>query len=106
MEAIRWSPSTRRRKRSSGEIWYDIMSRFLCETTLIESPGSPARIGPNLLVTDDPDLFRHMNAPRSLWTRGTWYDGMKMDPRQNNILSERDEKKHAEMRAKMIGGVC
>lgn len=46
-----------------------------------------------------------MNAPRSKWTRGTWYDGMKMDPRHNNILSERDEKKHADMRAKMIGGV-
>lgn len=68
-------------------------------------PGSPARIGPNLLVTDDPHLFRHMNAPRSRWTRGTWYDGMKMDPRRNNILSERDEKKHADMRAKMIGAV-
>jgi hypothetical protein len=30
---------------------------------------------------------------------------MKMDPRLNNILSERDEKKHADMRAKMIGAV-
>jgi hypothetical protein len=28
-----------------------------------------------------------------------------MDPRLNNILSERDEKKHADMRAKMIGAV-
>ncbi len=28
-----------------------------------------------------------------------------MDPRMNNILSERDEKRHAEMRAKMIGAV-
>ena len=46
-----------------------------------------------------------MNAPRSRWSRGTWYDGMKMDPRLNNILSERDEKKHANMRAKMVGAV-
>lgn len=42
-------------------------------------------IGPNLLVTDDADLLRHMSAPRARWTRGNWYDGMKMDPRVNNI---------------------
>ena len=28
-----------------------------------------------------------------------------MDPRVNNILSERDERRHAELRAKMIAGV-
>jgi hypothetical protein len=69
------------------------------------SIGSPARIGPNLLVTDDPELLRHMSAPRSKWTRGGWYDGVKLDPRMNNILSERDERRHAEMRSKMIGAV-
>ncbi|KIW26193.1 uncharacterized protein PV07_09307 [Cladophialophora immunda] len=65
--------------------------------------GSPARIGPSLLVTDDPELLRHMSAPRSKWTRSSWYDGMKLDPRVNNIFSERDERRHAEMRSKMIG---
>jgi hypothetical protein len=67
--------------------------------------GSPARIGPSLLVTDDADLLRHMSAPRARWTRGNWYDGMKLDPRVNNILSERNERRHAELRAKMIAGV-
>jgi hypothetical protein len=28
-----------------------------------------------------------------------------MDPRVNNILSERDERRHAELKAKMIAGV-
>jgi hypothetical protein len=69
------------------------------------SAGSIARIGPNLLVTDDADLLRHMSAPRSRWARGDWYDGMKLDPRVNNVFSERDEKRHAELRAKMIAGV-
>lgn len=58
-----------------------------------------------MLVTDDPELLRHMSAPRSKWTRGGWYDGVKLDPRMNNILSERDEKRHAEMRSMMIGAV-
>ncbi|KEF62777.1 uncharacterized protein A1O9_00750 [Exophiala aquamarina CBS 119918] len=63
---------------------------------------SSARIGPNLLVTDDSELLRHLSAPRSKWARGGWYGGVKFDPRMNNILSERDEKKHAEMRDKLI----
>ncbi|KIX06930.1 uncharacterized protein Z518_04906 [Rhinocladiella mackenziei CBS 650.93] len=65
--------------------------------------GSPARISPKLLVTDDPELLRHMSAPRSKWTRSSWYEGMKLDARVNNIFCERDERKHADMRAKMIG---
>ncbi|CAK3936056.1 Pisatin demethylase [Lecanosticta acicola] len=66
--------------------------------------GSPARIGPNLLVTDDPDLIRHMNAPGSKWTRSTWYDAMKLDPRQHSVFSTRDEKLHAELKAKEATG--
>ncbi|OAG45415.1 hypothetical protein AYO21_00049 [Fonsecaea monophora] len=67
--------------------------------------GSPARIGPSLLVTDDPDLLGHMSAPGSKWTRSSWYEGMKLDSRANNIFSERDERRHAEMRSKTIGAV-
>lgn len=67
--------------------------------------GSPARVGPNLLVTDDPDLIRHMAAPGSKWTRSTWYDAMKLDPRQNNVFSTRDERLHAELKAKEATGV-
>ncbi|SMY26881.1 unnamed protein product [Zymoseptoria tritici ST99CH_1A5] len=66
--------------------------------------GSPCRIGPNLLVTDDADLIRHMNAPGSRWTRSSWYEAMKMDPRQDNVFSTRDEKLHAELKAKEYGG--
>ncbi|KJX95183.1 cytochrome p450 like protein [Zymoseptoria brevis] len=66
--------------------------------------GSPCRIGPNLLVTDDADLIRHMNAPGSRWTRSSWYEAMRMDPRQDNVFSTRDEKLHAELKAKEYGG--
>lgn len=72
-------------------------------TTLL-SQGSPARIGPNLLVTDDPALIRHINAPGSRWTRSSWYDAMKMDPRQDNVFSTRNEKLHAELKAKEAPG--
>lgn len=67
--------------------------------------GSFARIGPNLLVTDDVAFLRRMSAPRSLYTRGEWYDGVKLDPDVNNVISERNEQRHAEIRAKLANGV-
>ena len=60
-----------------------------------------------MLVTDDPALLRHMSAPRSSFTRGEWYKAMKMDIRQDDsVFSTQNEKRHAELRAKLIGGLC
>ncbi|KAK3726122.1 hypothetical protein LTR37_000270 [Vermiconidia calcicola] len=70
----------------------------------IEKYGSPARIGPDLLITDDADLVRHMNAPGSRWTRGPWYEGVKLDPRLDSVFSTRDERVHADLKAREAGG--
>ena len=67
--------------------------------------GSVARIGPNLLTTGDADIIRHISAPGSAWRRSGWYEGMKLDPRVDNVFSTRDEKLHAELKAKESGGV-
>jgi hypothetical protein len=66
--------------------------------------GSLARIGPNNLVTSDPDLTRRMNAPRSEYRRGDWYNAMRVKPGSNNVLSERREDRHKELREKMAQG--
>ena len=67
--------------------------------------GSPVRIAPGKIMTDDPVILRHMSAPRSNFRRGTFYDGMSTDPNINNVISERDEKLHNALRAKLIRGV-
>lgn len=67
--------------------------------------GSPLRIAPDLLVTDNADLIRHMNAPSSKWRRSAWYEAMRLDPRHDNVFSTRDEGLHAELRAKEASGV-
>lgn len=72
---------------------------------LITMTGSVARIGPNLLVTDDADLVRHMNAPGSRWTRSSWFTGLRLDPRQDTVFSTRDEREHADLKAKETGAV-
>jgi hypothetical protein len=58
-----------------------------------------------MLVTDDVAFLRRMSAARSPYTRGEWYDGVKLQPDVNNVISERNEQKHAEIRAKLANGV-
>ena len=66
--------------------------------------GSLARIGPNLLTTSDPELVRRMNAPRSPYCRGRWFEAMRFKPGMDNVLSARQEEKHEGLRKKMAAG--
>ncbi|KAI9717488.1 MAG: hypothetical protein M1828_007188 [Chrysothrix sp. TS-e1954] len=63
--------------------------------------GSLARIGPNHLITSDPRLTRKILATHSRYTRGPWFDSIRIDPYVANIVSERDEKKHDALRYKL-----
>jgi hypothetical protein len=47
-----------------------------------------------------------MNAPGSKWSRSGWYDGVRLDARYDSVFSARDERLHADLRAKEIGAVC
>lgn len=67
--------------------------------------GSLARIGPNTLVTSDPEQMRKMLGVRTQYKRSDWYVAMRLDPSRDNVLSERNDEKHNELRAKMAAGV-
>jgi hypothetical protein len=75
--------------------------------TLIPSTyaGPIARIGPNDLITSDPNLVKHMYSVRSQYRRSSWYRGMRFDPSKDNLLSLRNEDDHRDLRAKMAAGV-
>lgn len=66
--------------------------------------GPIARIGPNHLMTSDPVLVRRILAARSHYTRGPWFDSIRIDPKTTNIVSERDTGKHNHLRHQMSGG--
>ena len=63
------------------------------------------RVGPNELITDDPELMRKMMAMRSPYTQGPWYTAMRFDPACDNLFSMRDEDEHTKLRLKMAFGV-
>ena len=57
-----------------------------------------------MIIHEDPDIVRFVGSPRGGFTRGHWYAGMQFDPRINNLVSERNEKRHTSLRAKMMPG--
>lgn len=91
-----------RPERGARQIWLVAV----CEKgQKLRITGSPARIAPNILVTHDPELLRHMSAPRAGWKKSSWYAAARFDPRINSVFSETDDKIHNELRAIEIGAV-
>ncbi|KAK6223056.1 cytochrome P450 [Colletotrichum tabaci] len=69
-----------------------------------EKYGPIVRVGPNDLITSDPDLIKHMLNVRSTYKRSNWYDGMRLKPGKDNVLSARDDDLHQKLRSKMAAG--
>lgn len=78
----------------SAKIFVDVNQKF----------GHLARIGPNHLLTDDPQLTRRILNARSHYTRGPWFDSIKIDPYVPNIVSERHPGRHNHLRYQMSAG--
>ncbi|KAI8688953.1 hypothetical protein NCS55_00150600 [Fusarium keratoplasticum] len=66
--------------------------------------GPLVRIGPNELLSTDPDVLRNMSAVRSTYTKGNFYMSGRIVPDVDNVVSERNEAKHKAMKAKMTPG--
>lgn len=84
-----------------GEAPCQLQDAHVMEANLLS--GSLCRIGPNELITSDPEVLRIMGAVRSPYRRSDWYDALRVD--RDNILSERNEERHAMLRSKMAPGV-
>ena len=62
------------------------------------------RVGPNDLMTDDPDIIRHMNGVRSGYSRSNWYYPSRIDPYQRGLFNHTDNAVHDKLRAKVAHG--
>ncbi|KAI0860189.1 cytochrome P450 [Xylaria cubensis] len=66
-----------------------------------EEYGSLARIGPNELLSTDPDVLRMISAVRSPYTKGVFYETGRVTPGEDTIVSLRNDEEHRALRAKM-----
>uniref|UniRef100_A0A093VCR3 Pisatin demethylase n=1 Tax=Talaromyces marneffei PM1 TaxID=1077442 RepID=A0A093VCR3_TALMA len=98
-----------------GPWWASYTRLWLCKTiaagdsaqvfvNVNKKYGPIARVGPNHLLTDDPEVVRRILATRSHYTRGPWFDSIKIDPHIPNIVSERNTGRHNRLRHKMSAG--
>jgi hypothetical protein len=82
----------------SGEAWKMHMRvREKYRSSLI-------RIGPNLLITDDPDIVRRMSSVRSQYGRGEWYDAARLDANNPSMFGSRDTKWHDDIKSRASFG--
>lgn len=61
--------------------------------------GNLARIGPNDVLTADPDRIRHMSGTRSPYVKSGWYNIMNLDPDRENGIGTLDTAVHDRFKA-------
>lgn len=67
-------------------------------------PSSTVRIGPNELLTSNPDVIRRTSAARSKYTRSTWYKLNTVDPYDAAMLNTLDTATHDTLKAQTAPG--
>lgn len=81
-----------------GEYWND------AEVQYGSGPSSTVRIGPNELLTSDPEVIRRTSAARSKYTRSAWYKLNRADPYTDSMINMLDTAQHDKAKAQMAPG--
>ncbi|KAF2469384.1 cytochrome P450 oxidoreductase [Lindgomyces ingoldianus] len=68
--------------------------------------GSVVRVGPKSLLISDPDVARKILSVGSRYTRGPFFDALRLEPTRTNVISERDPKKHQLLRSILGAGIA
>ncbi|KAF2875746.1 cytochrome P450 oxidoreductase [Massariosphaeria phaeospora] len=68
--------------------------------------GPVIRTGPNHILISDPETTRRILAVGSKYKRGPWFDALRLDPTRTNVISERDPKKHQDLRHVLGSGIA
>ncbi|KAF2503192.1 pisatin demethylase [Lophium mytilinum] len=70
-----------------------------------EKYGTIARVAPNHLITSSSELWAHINAVRSPYSRSQWYyHCARFEAGKDNVFTECDNDKHDARRKKMASG--
>lgn len=66
--------------------------------------GSVVRVAPNYVLTDDPVALRRISGARSVYGRDAWWTALRIDPRQDNMLTTMDTAAHDKLKAQTANG--
>ena len=66
--------------------------------------GTTVRVGPNDLITTDPDVLRRVGSARSSYARSNFYAVNRLDPDEESMFSTMDTAEHDKLKAKTAPG--
>jgi hypothetical protein len=67
-------------------------------------PSSTVRIGPNELITTDPEVIRRTSGARSKYTRSGWYKMNALDPNEDAMFNTLSTATHDKIKAQTAPG--
>lgn len=62
------------------------------------------RIAPDILMTDDPSVHRHMNGAQNGYVKAPWYSSLRTDAFTHSMFSSRDVAFHDDVKARVSPG--
>ncbi|KAJ4390902.1 hypothetical protein N0V93_004501 [Gnomoniopsis smithogilvyi] len=62
------------------------------------------RIAPDILITDDPTVHRHMNGAQAGYVKAPWYSSLRTDAFTHSMFSSRDVTYHDDVKARVSPG--
>lgn len=62
------------------------------------------RIAPDILMTDDPTVHRHMNGAQAGYAKAPWYSSLRTDAFTHSMFSARDVAFHDDVKARVSPG--
>lgn len=63
--------------------------------------GPLVRIGPNEILTDDPEIIKKISSARSAYSRDQWYITGRLNPYQDNMFTLLEPEVHNKAKAKL-----
>ncbi|KUI59410.1 Pisatin demethylase [Cytospora mali] len=66
--------------------------------------GKLARVGPNDLITSDPEIIRRMGASKSTYNKDSSYEGNRFNPYHPTMFIMLETQRHDEMKARLTPG--
>lgn len=67
----------------------------------LQEHGPLVRVGPNYLLTDDPDTLRQISTARSQYNRDEWWVTLSLTPGSVNLATILEAEPHDKVKAKM-----
>ncbi|KAI0479942.1 cytochrome P450 [Xylaria cf. heliscus] len=78
--------------------------QYEMEKFLGERYGPLVRVAPNTIMTDDPEIIRHISNTKSGYPRSEWYNGTRFNPASDSMFTIVDPINHDKQKAKTSHG--